>query len=197
MSDYRPKVIIRTAIGAQRPLHPQHQHVGDYTDAFKLMTPNIEVIRLDEPDQILKQLEGSLFPVPRSALKANISIVDIPKSTSRFSVGSATITRLAMNHPGRGSAYCIEADDAKVAYITDNELYPPYKKETDFIDFAKFAQMYCSIFVRRVAKFANPCFRPRSVGRVSSRDRMLQARIPGAVFSDLDELCLPGRTCAC
>ena len=95
---------------------------------------------LDEPDQILKQMEGSLFPVPRSALKANISIVDIPKSTSRFSVGSATITRLAMNHPGRGSAYCIEADDAKVAYITDNELYPPYKKETDFIDFAKFAQ---------------------------------------------------------
>ena len=85
-------------------------------------------------------MEGSLFPVPRSALKANISIVDIPKSTSRFSVGSATITRLAMNHPGRGSAYCIEADDAKVAYITDNELYPPYKKETDFIDFAKFAQ---------------------------------------------------------
>ena len=28
----------------------------------------------------------------------------------------------------------------KVAYITDNELYPPYKKETDFIDFAKFAE---------------------------------------------------------
>ena len=57
MSDYRPKVIIRTAIGAQRPLHPQHQHVGDYTDAFKLMTPNIEVIRLDEPDQIFESYQ--------------------------------------------------------------------------------------------------------------------------------------------
>ena len=83
-------------------------------------------------------MEGSLFPVPRSALKANISIVDIPKSTSRFSVGSATITRLAAEHAGRGSAYCIEADDARLAYITDDKLYPLQK--TDFIDFAKFAQ---------------------------------------------------------
>ncbi|MEC9168434.1 MAG: MBL fold metallo-hydrolase [Pseudomonadota bacterium] len=133
------------------PIHLllSHNH-WDHIQGFPFFAPIYQASReiniypgqtlLDEPDQILKQMEGSLFPVPRSALKANISIVDIPKSTSRFSVGSATITRLAMNHPGRGSAYCIEADDAKVAYITDNELYPPYEKETDFIDFAKFAQ---------------------------------------------------------
>jgi len=47
-----PKVIIRTSIGSQRPLHPQHQHIGDYTDAFRLMCPNIELVRLDEPEQI-------------------------------------------------------------------------------------------------------------------------------------------------
>jgi pyruvate/2-oxoglutarate/acetoin dehydrogenase E1 component len=54
MSDnpYKPKVIIRVGIGSERPLHPQHQHVGDYTDAFKLMCPNINVVRLDEPDNI-------------------------------------------------------------------------------------------------------------------------------------------------
>lgn len=49
---YSPKLIIRTAIGSERPLHPQHQHVGDYCDIFKRMCPNINVIRLDEPDQI-------------------------------------------------------------------------------------------------------------------------------------------------
>jgi pyruvate/2-oxoglutarate/acetoin dehydrogenase E1 component len=54
---YKPKVIIRTAIGSERPLHPQHQHVGDYTDAFRLMCKNIEVIRLDEPDQIFPSYE--------------------------------------------------------------------------------------------------------------------------------------------
>ena len=25
-----PKIIIRTSIGAQRPLHPQYQHIGDF-----------------------------------------------------------------------------------------------------------------------------------------------------------------------
>lgn len=49
---FKTKVIIRTGIGSERPLHPQCQHVGDYTAAFKLMMENVEVIRLDEPDQI-------------------------------------------------------------------------------------------------------------------------------------------------
>jgi len=58
---YTPKVIIRTGIGSQRPLHPQHQHVGDYTDAFRLMLTNIEVIRLDEPEQIFPAYEKALM----------------------------------------------------------------------------------------------------------------------------------------
>lgn len=49
---YRPKVIIRTGIGSVRPLHPQHQHIGDFTDAFRLMCNNIEVIRLEEPQDV-------------------------------------------------------------------------------------------------------------------------------------------------
>jgi pyruvate/2-oxoglutarate/acetoin dehydrogenase E1 component len=57
---YRPKVIIRTGIGSVRPLHPQHQHVGDFTDAFRLMCQNIEVIRLDEPEQIFPAYQKAL-----------------------------------------------------------------------------------------------------------------------------------------
>lgn len=58
---YRPKVIIRTGIGSERPLHPQHQHVGDYTVAFRQMCKSIEVIRLEEP--------GQIFPAYRHALE--------------------------------------------------------------------------------------------------------------------------------
>jgi pyruvate/2-oxoglutarate/acetoin dehydrogenase E1 component len=47
-----PKVIIRTGIGAQNPLHPGPQHTGDYTEAFKIMAPNLEIVRLDEPEDI-------------------------------------------------------------------------------------------------------------------------------------------------
>jgi len=54
ISDYKTKVIIRTAIGSERPLHPQWQHVGDYTEAFKKMLTNVEVIRLDESEQIFE-----------------------------------------------------------------------------------------------------------------------------------------------
>ena len=50
--EFAPKVIIRTAIGSERPIHPQIQHVGDYTEAYKLMLQTIEIITLEEPDQI-------------------------------------------------------------------------------------------------------------------------------------------------
>ena len=54
MSDnpYKTPLIIRTAIGSERPLHPQPQHIGDYTNIFKQMCPNIDIYRVDEPEQI-------------------------------------------------------------------------------------------------------------------------------------------------
>jgi pyruvate/2-oxoglutarate/acetoin dehydrogenase E1 component len=54
---FKPKVIIRTSIGSERPIHPQHQHVGDYTEAFRLMLTTCEVIRLDEPEDIFPAYE--------------------------------------------------------------------------------------------------------------------------------------------
>lgn len=61
MSKYKANVIIRTSIGSQRPLHPQCQHVGDFTEAFRLMCKTVEVIRLDEPDQIFPAYEKALL----------------------------------------------------------------------------------------------------------------------------------------
>lgn len=60
ISDYKTKAIIRTGIGSIRPMHPQHQHIGDFTEAFKLMLSNIDVIRLDEPEQIFPAYEKAL-----------------------------------------------------------------------------------------------------------------------------------------
>ena len=50
--EYIPKVIIRTGIGSERPLHPQAQHIGDFTDGFRQILNNIEIIRLEEPEDI-------------------------------------------------------------------------------------------------------------------------------------------------
>lgn len=66
-SDYSPKVIIRTSIGSQRPLHPQHQHVGDYTDAFKKMLNRVDVVRLDNPEDIFPAYEWAVHN-PKSTI---------------------------------------------------------------------------------------------------------------------------------
>lgn len=58
---YKAKAIIRTGIGSQRPLHPQHQHVGDYTEAIQAMCTTIEVIRLEEPSEIFPAYEKALL----------------------------------------------------------------------------------------------------------------------------------------
>jgi hypothetical protein len=47
-----PRVIIRTGIGSQRPLHPQFQHIGDFTEAVQKMCTTIEVLKLENSDQI-------------------------------------------------------------------------------------------------------------------------------------------------
>lgn len=51
-TNFNSKIIIRTGIGSQRPLHPQHQHIGDLTDSLRLMLQSIEIIRLEEPSDI-------------------------------------------------------------------------------------------------------------------------------------------------
>jgi len=55
--EYKPKVITRVGIGSIRPLDPQAQHRNNYSDGFKLMLKNIEVIELLEPDDIFPAYE--------------------------------------------------------------------------------------------------------------------------------------------
>lgn len=56
---FKNKIIIRTGIGSEEPLHPQFQHIGDYTNAIQEMCPNIEVIRLNEPEDIFPAYKKS------------------------------------------------------------------------------------------------------------------------------------------
>ena len=57
---FKIKSIIRTSIGSQRPLHPQHQHVGDFTEAFKKVLTTVEIIRLEDPSDILPSYKKAL-----------------------------------------------------------------------------------------------------------------------------------------
>jgi len=49
----KPKVIIRVAVGSEYPVDPQCQHKGNFSEAFRNMTNNTEVIELNEPEDII------------------------------------------------------------------------------------------------------------------------------------------------
>lgn len=54
------QAIIRTSIGSERPLHPQSQHVGDFTSALKSMCKNINIVKLKNTKDILKEYKLAL-----------------------------------------------------------------------------------------------------------------------------------------
>tara|TARA_B100000989_G_scaffold298435_1_gene287770 strand:- start:2209 stop:2745 length:537 start_codon:yes stop_codon:yes gene_type:complete len=60
-NEITPQIIIRTSIGSQRPLHPQYQHIGDFSAAIQKMCTTIEIIKLKEPKDI--------FPAYKRAYK--------------------------------------------------------------------------------------------------------------------------------
>lgn len=46
------KTIIRVAAGPYKPVHPGHQHIGNYADAFRNMFTTVDVVELEEPQDI-------------------------------------------------------------------------------------------------------------------------------------------------
>lgn len=57
-----PKVIIRSAVGPDSPVHPGHQHIGDFTEGFKKIFKNLEVIKLENPEDIFPAYQKALDP---------------------------------------------------------------------------------------------------------------------------------------
>lgn len=62
MSDGKlcPKVIVRVSVGAEQPVDPQCQHKGNFSEAFRNLTQNTEIIELIEPEDIIPAYEKAL-----------------------------------------------------------------------------------------------------------------------------------------
>lgn len=52
-SDYRPKVIIRTAVPSTVPFNPGPQHDDDFTRPFKMMLRTVNVVKLISPAMVV------------------------------------------------------------------------------------------------------------------------------------------------
>ncbi len=67
--EVNPQIIIRVAVGPDKPVHPGHQHVGNYAEAFRCLFDHIEVVELNEPEDIFPAYERALMrPDPKPML---------------------------------------------------------------------------------------------------------------------------------
>ena len=58
-SGYRPKVIIRTAVGSKQPLDAGPQHTGNYERALAEMLDTVVVHRLPAEDDVMSEYQGA------------------------------------------------------------------------------------------------------------------------------------------
>ena len=86
---------------------------------------------------LLAQMDGAHFPVAPTELESETQCfsANIMQELSDYGIN---VTRRPINHPGGGSAYLIEEDGVSCAYITDNELVPPYKPRTSYEEWVQF-----------------------------------------------------------
>ncbi len=64
-NQFVPRILIRVASGPYKPVHPGHQHVGNFADGFRKMFSWIDVVEIEEP--------GEIFPAYQRALEAEDS----------------------------------------------------------------------------------------------------------------------------
>jgi phosphoribosyl 1,2-cyclic phosphodiesterase len=82
--------------------------------------------------------DGIHFPVPMADVPAHIELAPCLGKPSR--IGSATVRRIALNHPGGCDGFRIDDDDgSSLCYLTDNELDPPGQAATSPAELARFA----------------------------------------------------------
>lgn len=55
-----PTVIIRVGVGAEWPLHPGPQHVGDYTEGLQAMCESVVFVHLRRPGDVVPAYERAV-----------------------------------------------------------------------------------------------------------------------------------------
>ncbi len=86
---------------------------------------------------LFDQMDGNNFPVKAEDLPSNSSCI-FKGAESVLYERHINIVKKPLNHPGGGSAYRLEDDGMSIAYVTDNELDPPYQVSTTYHDWVDF-----------------------------------------------------------
>ena len=124
--------------------HNHWDHIQGFPFFKPIYQPNRNIhlypgqVESKEFDAILRQMSGSNFPVKYQQLASNIRVYSDASAQASFSVPGFIIETKALNHPDGGTAYLVKSNDLKVAYVTDNELAPPYPVATTLNEWQDF-----------------------------------------------------------
>jgi len=88
-------------------------------------------------NSLFDQMDGFHFPLKADQLPSNSRCISAA-TESELSDKNIHIIKKPLNHPGGGSAYRLEDEGVSCAYITDNELDPPYKVHTRYDEWVDF-----------------------------------------------------------
>ncbi|OOZ16039.1 hypothetical protein BOW35_01905 [Solemya velum gill symbiont] len=128
--------------GDHRPIYLllSHQH-WDHIQGFPFFKPayrgssEIFVVCFNceshENLSLTQQFSDPFFPVPASALPSNIHLLD-EEGIRDVNFQGTIVTTTPLNHPGGGSAYFFRSGGKSLAYMTDNELFPPNEPPTSY-----------------------------------------------------------------
>ncbi len=87
----------------------------------------------------LDQMIDPHFPVTGAQLRAEIDVLPFDEQGTAI-IGGAKVSTRQLNHPGGGSAYRVDTLHGSLAYITDNELFPPGDVKTSYAEWIEFAR---------------------------------------------------------
>lgn len=124
--------------------HGHWDHIQGYPFFSPIYQPDrqINVFTSDEGGHkllcsLFDQMDGYNFPLKAEDLPSNSECIFKGAETVLFEKNIHMIKK-PLNHPGGGSAYRIEDEGTSVAYVTDNELDPPYKLNTRYDEWVDF-----------------------------------------------------------
>ena len=124
--------------------HVHWDHIQGYPFFTPIFQPERQIdvfTSSDSSDQapgtLFKQMDGINFPVKFEELPSKSKCIFNNVETI-LETRNIHIIKKPLNHPGGGTAYRIEENGMSCAYVTDNELDPPYKLHTTYDEWVDF-----------------------------------------------------------
>jgi phosphoribosyl 1,2-cyclic phosphodiesterase len=125
--------------------HGHWDHIQGYPFFAPIYHPDRDInIYLSVPSgnkllsSMFQQLDGTNFPISIDDLPSNNMAHFKGIESELYEREGVRVIKQPINHPGGGVAYRIDENGMTCAYVTDNELDPPYAMQTNYDQWVKF-----------------------------------------------------------